>query len=145
MLGTEWSRFELSRAAKRVVLIADAIVDPACIRQFPNLVRIPDIIVEAVVHWPFAAWPQGSPGVYDVDEPHMRLMNRMLATQDGTAEYVEQYVTGWRGLDDYLDVIGEETIERLEATTTGFLLDPYRRWVLSRAAVASLESVREAA
>ena len=27
MLGTEWSRFELSRAAKRVVLIADAIVD----------------------------------------------------------------------------------------------------------------------
>ena len=26
MLGTEWSRFELSRAAKRVVLLADAIV-----------------------------------------------------------------------------------------------------------------------
>src|SRR5262249_16650560 len=34
MLGTEWSRFELSRAAKRVVIVADAIVDAACIRQF---------------------------------------------------------------------------------------------------------------
>src|SRR5664279_946855 len=42
MLGTEWSRVELSRAAKKVVLIADAIVDPGCIHQFPNLVRIPD-------------------------------------------------------------------------------------------------------
>ena len=62
LLGTEWSRVELSRAAKKVVIIADAIVDPGCIRQFPNLVRIPDIIVEAVVYWPFAAWPQSSPG-----------------------------------------------------------------------------------
>ncbi|MFL9829088.1 CoA transferase subunit A, partial [Rhodoplanes sp. SY1] len=145
MLGTEWSRFELSRAARRVVLIADAIVDPACIRQFPNLVRIPDIIVEAVVHWPFAAWPQGSPGVYDIDEPHMRLMNRLLATEGGTAEYIEQYVTGWRDLDDYLGLIGEATIERLEATSTGFLLDPFRRWILPRDAVADLETVREAA
>ena len=58
ILGTEWSRTELSRAAKKVVIIADAIVDDGAIRQFPNLVRIPDIIVEAVVHWPFAAWPQ---------------------------------------------------------------------------------------
>ncbi len=70
ILGTEWSRFELSRAAKKVIVIADAIVEPACIRQFPNLVRIPSIIVEAVVYWPFAAWPQGSPGMYDVEGTH---------------------------------------------------------------------------
>lgn len=145
MLGTEWSRFELSRAARRVVLIADAVVDPGCIRQFPNLVRIPDVIVEAVVHWPFAAWPQGSPGLYDVDEPHMRLMNRLLATEQGTADYIARYVTGWRGLDDYLALIGEETVDRLEATTTGFLLDPYRRWILPRDAIAALEAVPEAA
>ena len=76
MLGSEWSRFELSRAAKKVVIIADSIVDTACMRQFPNLVRIPDIVVEAVVHWPFAAWPQGSPGLYDIDEDHMTAMNK---------------------------------------------------------------------
>jgi hypothetical protein len=49
MLGTEWSRFELSRAAKRVVLLADAIVHTDCMRQYPNLVRIPGIIVEGGV------------------------------------------------------------------------------------------------
>ncbi len=130
MLGTEWSRFELSRAAKKVVLIADAIVDTGCMRQFPNLVRIPDIIVEAVVHWPFAAWPQGSPGMYDIDEAHMTLMNRALATEAGTEAYVRDYVHGFRDIASYLDMIGRETCARLSGTATGFLLDPYRQWLL---------------
>ncbi|BAS00752.1 possible glutaconate CoA-transferase [Blastochloris viridis] len=138
MLGTEWSRFELSRAAKRVVLIADAIVDQDCIRQFPNLVRIPDMVVEAVVHWPFAAWPQASPGVHDCDEAHMKAMNAALATEEGTAAYLRDYVLGWSDLDDYLEMIGAETRKRLEATATGFLLDPFRRWILPDEEVADL-------
>jgi len=130
ILGTEWSRFELSRAAKKVVLLADAIVDTACMRQFPNLVRIPDIIVEAVVHWPFAAWPQGSPGMYDIDEEHMTLMNKALATEEGTTGYIRDYVEGYDDVGSYLDLIGREKIERLSRSTTSFLLDPYRQWLL---------------
>lgn len=140
MLGTEWSRFELSRAAKRVVLVADAIVDTACMRQFPNLVRIPDIVVEAVVHWPFAAWPQSSPGMYDVDEEHMRLMNKALATEEGTARYRRDFVDGYEDLDGYLTMIGAEKRAALSATATGFLLDPYRPWILPAEAVATLQA-----
>ncbi|HYD66211.1 CoA transferase [Azospirillum sp.] len=140
MLGTEWSRFELSRAAKRVVLVADAIVDTACMRQFPNLVRIPDIVVEAVVHWPFAAWPQGSPGMYDVDEEHMRLMNKLLATEEGTAQYRRDFVESYDDLDGYLALIGAAKRAALSATETAFLLDPYRRWILTADAVAALQA-----
>lgn len=140
MLGTEWSRFELSRAARRVVLIADAIVDTACMRQFPNLVRIPDVVVEAVVHWPFAAWPQSSPGLYDVDEEHMRLMNAALATEEGTAQYRRDFVDGYDDLDGYLAMIGAERRARLSDTQTAFLLDPYRRWILPDAEVAALRT-----
>ena len=145
MLGTEWSRYELSRAAKRVVLLADAIVDPACMRQFPNLVRIPDIVVEAVVHWPFAAWPQSSPGMYDVDEEHMRLMNKALATEEGTAQYRRDFVDSYDGLDGYLALIGEERRAALADTQTAFLLDPYRRWILPVSAIAALQSTGERA
>lgn len=130
MLGSEWSRFELSRAAKKVVLIADSIVDTACMRQFPNLVRIPDIVVEAVVHWPFAAWPQGSPGLYDIDENHMVHMNKALATEDGTAAYVRDFVHAYDDVDSYLEMIGRDTIDRLSQTSTGFLLDPFRQWIV---------------
>lgn len=144
-LGTEWSRFELSRAAKRVVVIADAIVDTDCMRQFPNLVRIPDIVVDAVVYWPFAAWPQSSPGMYDVDEEHMRLMNKALGTVEGTADYVRDYVTSYADLDSYLDVIGRDTVARLSNSTTSFLLDPYRRWIKTPEQVTQLLNSREAA
>lgn len=96
MLGSEWSRFELSRAARKVVLLADHIVDAGCIRQYPNLVRIPGLIVEAVVYWPFGAWPAGSPGAYDIDEAHMKAMNAALATAEGTQRYLEEFVFSWR-------------------------------------------------
>ena len=139
MLGTEWSRFELSRAAKRVVIVADAIVDEACIRQFPNLVRIPEIVVEAVVFWPFAAWPQSSPGMYDVDEEHMRAMNAALATAEGTHDYVRTFVQGYRDVDSYLDMIGRDRLALLGKTRTAFLLDPYRKWIMPAAEIARMQ------
>lgn len=131
MLGTEWSRFELSRAAQRVVLLADAIVDTGCMRQYPNLVRIPGLIVEAVVYWPFAAWPQASPGMYDGDEAHMQAMNQALGSEEGTAAYVRDYVEAYADLDGYLDRIGRARIAELSASATSFLAEPYRRWQLS--------------
>jgi glutaconate CoA-transferase subunit A len=139
ILGTEWSRFELSRAAKKVVIVADAIVDSACIRQFPNLVRIPDIVVEAVVYWPFAAWPQASPGMYDIDEEHMNFMNKALASEDATAAYTRDFVNSYRDVDGYLDLIGRERVSKLSQSATSFLLDPYRRWILPPETVAALE------
>jgi glutaconate CoA-transferase, subunit A len=130
LLGTEWSRVELSRAAKKVVIVADAIVDRACIRQFPNLVRIPDIIVEAVVYSPFAAWPQSSPGMYDADEEHMIFMNKALGGEQTTLDYIRDYVTGSGDIETYLDLIGRDRREALSASGTSFLLDPYRQWIL---------------
>jgi glutaconate CoA-transferase subunit A len=141
MLGTEWSRFELSRAAKRVVVVADAIVHTDCMRQYPNLVRIPDVVVEAVVYWPFAAWPQSSPGMYDLDEEHMKLMNEALATDEGTAAYIRDYVESYRDVESYLDLIGRDRCKMLQASTTSFLLDPYRQWILPAADIARLQTV----
>ncbi len=138
MIGTEWSRFELSRAAQKVILITDHIVDTDCMRQYPNLVRIPGIIVEAVVWWPYAAWPQGSPGVHDIDEAHMKLMNQWLATEDGTARYLKQFVHSYTNLDDYLDLIGRDVIESINHGPTGFLLDPFRQWIQPRATIEAV-------
>ena len=124
------------------MILADAIVDDGCIRQFPNLVRIPEIVVEAVVYWPFTAWPQSSPGMYDVDEEHMRLMNKALATPEGTAGYVRDFVESYDGVESYLDMIGRGKLEQLGRTATGFLLDPYRQWIMPAEAVARLQADR---
>ncbi|MCM8624383.1 CoA transferase [Accumulibacter sp.] len=140
MLGTEWSRFELSRAAQKVILVADAIVDTACMRQFPNLVRIPDVVVEAVVWWPFGAWPQASPGLYDADEEHMKSMNQALATEEGTAAYLKRFVEGYSDVPSYLDLIGRDRVRQLAQTSTAFLIDPFRRWLQTPAEITALSA-----
>jgi glutaconate CoA-transferase subunit A len=138
MLGTEWSRFELSRAAKKVVLVADHIVSTDCMRQYPNLVRIPDIVVDAVVHTPFAAWPQCSPGLYDSDEAHMKLLNDALRTAEGYNEYRRQFIDPVATPADLLRIIGVENAERLTKGPTSFLADPFRRWLLSDTTINAL-------
>ena len=86
-------------------------IDIACMRQFPNLVRIISEVVDAVVYWPFAAWPQASCGLYDSDEEHMFFMNRMLKTEEDTEDFIAQFVIPitsrglipgpyWRGKND---------------------------------------------
>jgi glutaconate CoA-transferase subunit A len=138
MLGTEWSRFELSRAAKKVVLVADHIVSEGLARQYPNLIRIPDIVVDAVVHAPFAAWPQCSPGLYDSDEEHMKLMIAALKTEEGYEEYKKKFVDPVQTPADLLKIIGAEKIEALTHGPTRFLADPFRKWILSDEEVAAL-------
>lgn len=138
MLGTEWSRFELSRASKKVVLQADYIVDTDCMRQFPNLVRIPDLVVDAVVYWPMGAWPACSTGVYDSDEEHFFNMNKMLKTDEGTEEYIEKFVKSYTTYEEFQEVIGKEKIEKITSTATAFLMDPYKKWIKSDAEIKEL-------
>jgi len=138
MLGTEWSRFELSRAAKKLILVADYIVDTNCMRQYPNLVRIPGLLVDAVVYWPFSAWPQASPGVHDVDEQHMHFLNKALATPKGYTQYRRDFIESYQTLDEYLELIGHARTETLANSATSFLMDPYRRWIKPAAEIETL-------
>jgi len=143
ILGTEWSRVEMSRAAQKVVLVADRIVDTACIRQFPNLVRIMAEIVDAVVYWPFCSWPQASTGLYDSDEEHMFYMNKMMKTAEDTEEFVNKWVKGWKTREEYRALIGEEKIAKITDTATAFLVDPYRKWIYDDQKVTELEERAE--
>lgn len=131
VLGTQWNRFELARAADKVIIQADYIVDTDCMRQYPNLVIIPDIIVEAVIPWKFGAWPACSVGVYDSDEEHMFYMNKALGTPEGYAEYKAKYIDSWQTEEEYLNVIGQPKIDQLLSGPSTFLMDPYRKWIKS--------------
>lgn len=139
MLGTEWNRFELSRASEKVVLVADRIVDTDCMRQYPNLTRIISEVVDAVVYWPFASYPQASCGLYDSDEEMMMTMNKMMKTEEDTEAFCQKWVHGWNTREEYQELIGREKIAKITDTNTAFLLDPYRKWIKSDDEIAELE------
>ena len=58
---------EAAFAAKAVIVVVEEIVDEAVIRADPNRTLIPGLIVDAVVHEPYAAHPSYAQGYYDRD------------------------------------------------------------------------------
>ena len=58
---------EAAFAAKRVIVVAEEIVDGAVVRSDPNRTLIPGFIVDAVVHEPWGAHPSYVQGYYDRD------------------------------------------------------------------------------
>jgi glutaconate CoA-transferase subunit A len=68
----------------------------------------------------------------------MKLMNQWLATEEGTARYLEKFVHSYTNLDEYIDLIGPDVIQKINQGPTQFLLDPYRRWIQPRSAVEAL-------
>ncbi|HSJ54508.1 MAG TPA: CoA-transferase [Anaerolineae bacterium] len=105
--------FELARAARRVVLTTEELVDEEQIRCNPRLTAIPYYVVDAVCLVPFGAHPAQMPYQYFFDEDHIAEWLRMSKTEEGTREYMERYVLGVSGPEEYLERVGG--MERMRA------------------------------
>ena len=84
-----WDRL-MSRAAKRVILTAEKIVDTSHFVAQPEMTVVPEIFVEAVVHAPSGAWPTAVFDRYDIDEPAMRHYLELSRTPEGFRKYLEE-------------------------------------------------------
>jgi glutaconate CoA-transferase subunit A len=84
-----WDRL-MSRAAKRVILTAEKIVETSHFVAQPELTIIPEIFVEAVVHAPAGAWPTAVYQHYDIDEPAMRRYLELSRTPEGFKKYLDE-------------------------------------------------------
>jgi len=105
--------FELARAARRVILATEEVVDEELIRSNPRLTAIPYYVVDAVCLVPFGAHPAQMPYQYFFDEEHIAEWLRLSQTEEGTKEYMERYVLGVAGPDEYLEQVGG--MERMRA------------------------------
>lgn len=98
--------FELSRAARRVIVSTEEVVDEEAIRANPRHTVIPYYVVDAVVEVPFGAHPTEMPYLYFFDEEHIREWLRLSTTDEGVQEYMERYVFGVRDFEEYLERVG---------------------------------------
>jgi glutaconate CoA-transferase subunit A len=62
------------------------------IRESPHLTKVPGMLVTAIVQQPRAALPSGSHAVYPPDLEQLERYAKMVASPDGTAEYLERFV-----------------------------------------------------
>jgi len=106
--------FELARAARRLIVTTEEVVDEEVIRSHPWRTIIPYYLVDAVVQVPHGAHPTLMPTRYYFDEAHIGEWLRLSRTDEGAAAYFDRYVYGITDFGEYLGLVGgEEQLEDL--------------------------------
>ncbi len=98
--------FELSRAARHLIITTEKIVDSKQIRQEPWKTVIPFYLVSAVVEVPFGSHPCQMPYLYFFDEDHIGEWLSLSTTDDGIRQYLDKYVYGVDNFEQYLTLVG---------------------------------------
>jgi len=98
------------RAAKRVIMTAERIVDAEEIVRNNQLVTVPGILVEQVVHSPYGAYPGGMYGLYDEDMELMDQYYDASRTVEDVEAYLAEWVFGIKDHAEYLDRIGSQRL-----------------------------------
>jgi acyl CoA:acetate/3-ketoacid CoA transferase alpha subunit/acyl CoA:acetate/3-ketoacid CoA transferase beta subunit len=117
--------FELSRAARHLIVTTEKIVDSSLIRGEPWKTVIPFYLVSAVVETPFGSHPCQMPYQYFFDEDHIGEWLSESASEEGVQRYLEKYVYGVQDFSEYLQLVGGKKklaqlarIERFEEPMT---------------------------
>lgn len=98
--------FELARAARRVIVTTEEIVDNEAIRAEPSRTVIPFHVVDAVCEVPYGAHPALMPYHYFFDEEHIGEWLKLARTPEGAAAYFQKYVFGVPDFEAYLERVG---------------------------------------
>jgi glutaconate CoA-transferase, subunit A len=104
---------EAAFAARRVILTAEEIVDSEIIRSDPNRTLIPEFIVDAVCHVPYAAHPSYTQGYYDRDNDFYIEWDQISESPEAIRAYLAEWVYGLPDRAAYWEKISPETRTRL--------------------------------
>src|SRR5664279_4550699 len=107
---------EAAFAAKKVILTAEEIVDESVIRSDPNRTLIPQIVVDAVCHVPFACHPSYAQGYYDRDNEFYLKWDKISESPESVKDWLDEWVWGVKDRNGYWQKLGEECHERLKIT-----------------------------
>ena len=112
-----WGNFgvmlEAVRAAKKVIVVAEEIVDAEVIASDPNRTVIPGFLVSAVVHEPFGAHPSPVQGYYSRDNEFFRAYHAETKTPEDFASWRSRWVDGVGDRGEYLEILGGARVDEL--------------------------------
>lgn len=104
--GTSVADIELARAAKRVIITCERIIDTEEIRTSPHLTAIPFLCVDAVCLVPYGSYPGNMPGEYFTDEAHLREWLTVEKDLDKFREFLDRLIYGTSEFAEYMERSG---------------------------------------
>ncbi|MGO9212123.1 MAG: CoA transferase subunit A [Terriglobales bacterium] len=108
------------RAAKKVIVVAEEIVEPEVISSDPNRTVIPGFLVEAVVESPWGAHPSPVQGYYSRDNAYFRQYHEQTKTPADFAAWQARWVAGVNDRREYLNLLGACRQEELTVKTHAY-------------------------
>lgn len=100
----------MARAARRVIVTAEEIVDDPLARQDSgDGTFLPAIDVDVVAHVPLGAHPCGFGSLYECDDGHCREYLTAAREEGGFRAYLDRYVYSVRSHQEYLERVDAAT------------------------------------
>lgn len=113
--GIRGEDIEGARAGKKVIVLAEEIVDTEFIRAQPDQTVIPNIYVTHVVECPWGSYPMMVYNYYDYDIEHIRMYYEQCKTEEGWQKYCSDYITAFNDHNEFLENVGIVRLTRLKA------------------------------
>lgn len=107
---------EGSRCGKKLIVLAEELIDTEEIKTRPDQTKIPAMYVNHVVVLPYIAHPMMCHDYYDYDLEHLMMFHKMTQTEEGWQEYLDNYILGVDDHHGYLNLVGWERLNKLRAT-----------------------------
>jgi acyl CoA:acetate/3-ketoacid CoA transferase alpha subunit len=104
--GITMADYDLARAAKKLIITTEEIVDESVIRAKPDATVIPYYLVDAVCEVPYGSHPCEMPYLYWFDEEHIAEYLNATKTEETLQAYLDKYVFGVDNFEEYLEVCG---------------------------------------
>lgn len=108
---------EAARAARRVLVTCEEIVESDVIRSDPNRTLVPGFLVGAVVAIPCGSHPSPTQGYVNRDDRFYEEYHAETRTRGGFLGWLDRMVLTTDGHAGYLDRLGEARLERLRPRT----------------------------
>jgi glutaconate CoA-transferase subunit A len=106
---------EAAFASKKVIIVAEELVESSVIRADPNRTLIPGMIVDVVVIEPFAAHPSYALGYYDRDNQFYVEWAKISKDRASMEKYIDEWIYGVSGRKEYTEKLGADYVNKLKA------------------------------
>jgi glutaconate CoA-transferase, subunit A len=109
-----------ARAARKIIVVAEEIVEPEVIASDPNRTMVPGFLVAAVVHEPGGAHPSPVQGYYGRDHAYFSQYHEQTRRLEDFEDWLAHWVVQASDRQQYRQLLGAERVESLAVKEHAF-------------------------
>lgn len=109
-----------ARAARKIIVVAEEIVEPEVIASDPNRTLVPGFLVAAVVHEPGGAHPSPVQGYYGRDHAFFSQYHEQTRRLEDFEDWLAHWVVQVSGRQEYMKLLGDGRVQSLAVKEHAF-------------------------